>query len=85
MGACRAHPRGVCCCTLSLSWDISSVPPRPTFGWVLGPHEPGMAWCSSPGLLARDQGQPSPFPLSTPAPFPGKPSPTFRCAKEGGA
>lgn len=59
MGVCRAHPTGdpcsVICCTPSFLRH-SSAPPCLTLGWVLGPHGPGTAWCSSPGLVARDQG-----------------------------
>lgn len=79
MGVCRTHPTGAprggtACCTLSFLGHYRA-PPCPTFGggWVLGPHGPGMAWCSSPGLVARDQGQRSSFPFT---PYsPGEPLP----------
>lgn len=60
------------------SLEHSGVPPCPTFGWVVSPRDPGMAWCSSPGLVARqwDQGQPSPFPLPHPH-FRTEAPPTF--------
>lgn len=74
VGACRAHPAGdprggVSCRTPSLSWNIL-VHLCPTFEWAGGPHEPGMAWCSSPSLVARQRAGTTQPPPSGIPPFP---------------
>lgn len=74
MGACRAHPAGdprggVSCRTPSLSWNIL-VHLCPTFEWAGGPHEPGMAWCSRPSLVARRRPGTTQPPPSVIPPFP---------------
>lgn len=55
---CRAHPVGdatVCVLLLPFTpWNIL-VYLLPHLGWVVGPHESGLAWCSSPGLVSRQQ------------------------------
>lgn len=77
MGACRAHPAGdprggVSCRTLSLSWNIL-VHLCPTFEWAGGPHEPGMAWCSSstqPSGSGQTETRDNPAPSRCHPPFP---------------